>query len=336
MKRTIYICAALITVLSTTAALTSCGKQQVQEKPTTTANTAISTEKDNSDVSQTEVIAEEWYDEQFTNAPIEITTNKSQQADFDSVTLPPHQEGEDTTTAKTDEKQTSAKPSTTSQDNEPTAKQESTTNSSSGGLAGTLEPPTLVEAPRPSVTYFDKYVKSVLNSNSYTATVNGNFRGYSATVNIYKNNGSTAYQISTRYHGVPLSCRYFYSGGNVYIIVPSMRSYSVVDVADPIVGALESMVASESVAMKADGMTYCGVKNEGGYIRESYKDSSGTAYHYYFNSDGLSKIEEVSSYGKSTIGVKLTSGVSAGGVFSVPSGYTKVDVEVLVDKLESM
>ncbi len=353
-------------VFSCIAFFSSCDRGVTDDGTTGLTAEQSVTEKEETTLinSDESVTADEWYDEEHIGTGTVHTTNENYQKDYEELTLPSGGEtaendgttgkNGETATDKNGEKVTDKVPQITtpdtsasttktdSQDGEKEPTKESTTadsgqsgneeNTTGGDTGGTVTPS---EIPRPNVTYFDKYVKSVLNSGNYTATVKGNFRGYSATVNIYKN-GGTAYNISTTYKSVPVSCRYFYSGGNVYIIVPSMNSYAVVDVADPVVGMLESMVASESVAMTADGMAYCGVTSGTGYVCESYKDTDGTVYKYYFNSGGLTKIVVSGPSGSSTINVSLKSGVSSGGVFSVPSGYRKVDVQVFIDKVESL
>ena len=100
----------------------------------------------------------------------------------------------------------------------------------------------------------------MLNSGNYTATVKGNFQGYSATVNIYKN-GGTAYNISTVYHSVPVSYRYFYSDGSVYIIVPSVLSYAVVDETDPVIKKLENIASQATALLTNNEMTCLGVSS---------------------------------------------------------------------------
>lgn len=348
MKKTLSVILATVMVLLSVAVFSSCDKDPVETMSTTdfteTQNESTSVQNEILQNLDTSVTAEPWYDEENSMIGTEHTTNSDYQKDYDELTLPPattvaSQENEtdkggevpqftspstDTTTKKADKTETTNK--TTA--NKETTAEPTTASSDSGSVSGVVTPS---EVPRPNVTYFDKYVKSVLNSGNYTATVNGTFRGYSATVNIYKN-GGTAYKITSKSFPV---FRYFYSGGNVYIIVPADRSYAVVDVADTVVGMLESIVASESVAMTADGMTYCGVTSGTGYVCESYKDTDGTVYRYYFNNGGLTKITVSGPSGNSTIGVSLKSGVSEGGVFSVPSGYRQVDVQEYIDKIES-
>ncbi len=376
MKKTLATLLIPILIFSCVALFSSCDKQITDDSTAeNTASAESVTEKESTaeELSDESVTADEWYDEVHIGEGTVHTTNKDYQKDYDELTLPSDGEADGQgngsekitetvtdkdgkpVTDKNGEKVTAEVPQltvngttasaskvTSTKTPEKTTKESTTGNSQQDGTAnntngenegtGSVTPS---QVPRPNVTYFDKYVKSVLNSGNYTATVVGNFRGYGATVNIYKN-GGTAYSISTTYKSVPVSCRYFYSGGNVYIIVPSMQSYAVVDVADPVVGVLESTVASESVAMTADGMAYCGLTSGTGYVCESYKDTDGTVYKYYFNSGGLTKIGVSGPSGNSTINVSLKSGVSSGGVFSVPSGYKKVDVQVFIDKVESL
>ena len=350
MRKILSFVLAVTVVFSCVAFFSSCDKEPTKVDVSTmvsdTDTLTGTTENITENAFDLAVTAGQWYDEQYIESGIEHTTNSNYQKDYDELTLPPAITSinkNDTTvnapqfttpsTNTTTKKETTTKTSSNKETTKTTTTTTTTTSSDSDNGSGGYVTPS--EVPRPNVTYFDKYVKSVLNSGNYTATVAGTFQGHSATVNIYKN-GGTAYNISTVYHSVPVSCRYFYSGGNVYIIVPSMISYAVVDVADPVVGVLESMVSSESVAMTADGMTYCGVTSGTGYVCESYKDSDGTTYNYYFNEGGLTKIGVSGPSGNSTISVSLRSGVSAGGVFSVPSGYKKVDVQVFIDKVESL
>lgn len=350
MKKTLSVILATVMVLLSVAVFSSCDNDPVI--PTEGTSEAAETEKETTtengeDVqfSEIPVTAEPWYDEEAPAVNTEKPTDSDYQKEYDQLTLPPattnSAEGNENdpsasvpqfttpstggTTKKTDKTETTKKTST----NKETTTKTATTSPDSGDGSGVVTPS---EVTRPAVTYFDKYVKSVLNSGNYTATVNGTFRGHSATVNIYKN-GGTAYKITSKSFPV---FRYFYSGGNVYIIVPADRSYAVVDVADTVVGMLESIVASESVAMTADGMTYCGLKSGVGYICETYKASDGTVYRYYFNDGGLTRIDVSGPSGNSTIGVSLRSGVSEGGVFSVPSGYRQVDVQEYIDKVESL
>ncbi|MBQ3150555.1 MAG: hypothetical protein IJB86_04850 [Clostridia bacterium] len=372
MKRTISFI-LITTLIFMSVALSSCKKEiYVDTTETALSDTEVSSGDDTSTTStDIDITAEAWYDEQGYYGT-EHTTNSNYQKDYDALTLPPPEsdpsapsdsgtaptdnktdtDGKSTTKADTSDKEqetdknspdkptdnkTTTKETTTQKPSgkETTTKESVTkesTTTDSGDTPGSLNPAPI---PRPNVTYFDKYVRSVLNSGNYTATVNGTFRGHKATVNIYKN-GGTAYKISTTHNRIPVSFRYFYSGGNVYIVAPTEMSYAIADIADPVVGALESVAASESVAMLADGMEYCGMRSATGSVIESYRDSDGTYYHYHFTSGGLSKIVTSGPDGNSTITVSLFSGVTDGGVFSVPKSYKQVDVQVFIDKFESL
>ncbi len=343
MKKAICVCSALILILSCGFTLGSCGRGENADTTYNSADESLATAVTaaNEEDSSTEILAESWYDRQPT-AVDKATTNEGYSAEYEMLTLPPA--ANEATGAVAGE--TASVPGTTANAEENTTKaveptQQTTAQKPQGTTAAQApnwnggEVATFNPVERPGVTYFDKYVKSVLNSGNYTATVSGKFSGYSATVKIYKNGGKEAYEVSTVYHSVPVSFRYFYSGGNVYLIVPAMASYAKVDVADPIVGTLEAMVAAESVAMTADGMDYCGVTNTGGYVRETYKAADGTIYHYFFSSSGLERIDVVSGGSGSTIKVHLASG-AASWAFSVPSGYVKVDVQVFIDKYQAM
>ena len=86
-------------------------------------------------------------------------------------------------------------------------------------------------------------------------------------------------------------------------------------------------------AMSADKADYLGIITSAGYVCEAYRLDDGSICRYYFNADGLFKVETVTAEGTEVIDMTVKAGVSDESVFSVPEKYREVEIDDLEDMI---
>ncbi len=359
MKR--FLALFLVTALtfSLAAVLGACGKDEVTDNTTASVS------------GESEIIADSSEKKSFDEVESrpERTTGEHYSEEYEKLTLPSavpstskktEAQTTETTTKKNDTKQTTAKQSliTTTQAPVSTTKKETTTKKTEStsrleintdmfsqtevysevvdnvqdefvGFGGGVTPS---EVPRPQVTYYDKYVTDVLASKNYTLTTQMIENGEGITLIVYSDGDKKAYKGVLSYNEMAISFRYFRKDGKAYMVIPSMMSY----IEDADMG--EAMEEFDNAVVEAydiistEDLVYCGLSTGVGYVCEMYKnEEQGVGYNYYFNSEGLIRVETVilATGERSTSYFSLKSGIEEKGVFSIPAGYKKTDFEGL-------
>ncbi len=356
MKR--FLALFLVTALTFSLAfvLGACGK----DKETDNTTASVSDEDEAFSDSTEKKSIDEF------ESKVERSTGEHYSEEYEKLTLPSavsttkqtETKKNETTTKKNDTKQTTAKQSliTTTQATTATTKKETTTKKNEStsrleintdlfsqtevysevvdnvqdefvGFGGGVTPS---EVPRPEVTYYDKYVTDVLASKNYTLTTQMVENGDGVTLIVYSKGDQRAFKGVFSYEGMAISFRYFKKDGKAYMVIPSMMSYIEDSDMGEAMEEFDSAVADAYELISNEELVYCGLSTGVGYVCEMYKnEEQGVGFNYYFNSEGLLRIETVvlSSGERTTNYFSIKSGIEEKDVFSIPAGYKKTDFE---------
>ena len=237
------------------------------------------------------------------------------------------------------------------------------------GGSPTISNDELISEQRPNVTYLDKYVKNILNSGSYTlqAEIKGDGMAVPFTRYINADNRATKFVIgdalSEELNGTNSFIAFFAKQGEIRIIRTGVNSSNPrMYICWPGVpgGYCEITEAALSSELAGDGsqaddisdlfsdqdfiseipwdaLEYTGVTMYPGYCVESYKTANGALYRFYFDSQGIAKMEVIdpdTEQREMEIPMKLTSGVTDKKAFK-PSGK-EMDIEEFKKLLENI
>lgn len=238
-----------------------------------------------------------------------------------------------TTTKKSSVTTTKAGDSTTSSGSNSTT----TTTSSSGGNGGGGNVGE-GQITKPDVTYLEKYVINVIKSGKYTVKML--MKEGSDTVNLTRyvdgNNSSSEFVVTSS--GLKFTAKYIIKNNKHYVIVPLFAKYAEIsenDIDNFLDYNVDDLLILNSMFGEMDSWDYLGITRITGMNIESYKDSSGRTWKFYFNSGGLQKVESVSDGYTETYNIVIESGVTSSEAFVIPSGYKKVSLEDLISSADS-
>ncbi|MBQ3151361.1 MAG: hypothetical protein IJB86_08985 [Clostridia bacterium] len=197
----------------------------------------------------------------------------------------------------------------------------------------TIDWPCETPLPRPVETYYDRFVKNVLNSGEYTMSMVAEEEGAQVKFTLYKSEDESAYEGEADYNGIRLSFRYLEENGKGYVVFPFLKVYVIQDIDGEISEGFAGFEAEMNSAMSADKADYLGIITSAGYVCEAYRLDDGSICRYYFNADGLFKVETVTAEGTEVIDMTVKAGVSDESVFSVPEKYREVEIDDLEDMI---
>ena len=220
-------------------------------------------------------------------------------------------------------------------------------------------PPVLTDnfdaSARPNVTYLDKYVIDVLNSGSYTCEGERKIEGYSFPTTTYcttdkfavkatlgsaiaealKDEGvnvgallKNAGEIKMVVTGIDTSSprSYLCVGDGYYEFDESNSDQNTDEAVELLTGGEFNLLLGD---IPFDALEYTGINSYTGYAIETYKQAEeNLLYRFYFDSQGLAKIEKIdmsTSQVMEVITVKLSSGVKDKNAFKVEGKKKSLD-----------